>query len=170
MRAVFLMCILSSVLVGQLSAQSFETDSVSQSEILKLQFIIGKWKGNGWMIGADGKKSEFEQTENIQFKLDSTLILIEGFGQSNGKIIHNAMAIISYNQEYKNYTFQSYLQNGRKGEFKAEVINDSLYWYPYENMRYIITINEKGQWFEIGEMQRNNDWFRFFEMSLDRSE
>ncbi len=37
-------------------------------------------------------------------------------------------------------------------------------------MRYIITLNEKGQWFEIGEMERNNEWFKFFEMTLDRKE
>lgn len=168
MKIKILTFVFSSFLLGQSFAQSLETDSISKSEISKLNFITGNWKGQGWMMGADGKKSEFEQTEKIQFKLDSTVILIEGLGKSNGRIVHNAMAIVSYNKEGNNYAFQSYLQNGRKGEYKAELINDSLYWYPNKNMRYIITLNEKGQWFEIGEMERNEKWFQFFEMTLDR--
>jgi hypothetical protein len=35
-------------------------------------------------------------------------------------------------------------------------------------MRYIIYLNDKGQWHETGEMKRENDWFQFFEMTLDK--
>jgi len=35
-------------------------------------------------------------------------------------VTHNAMAIISYNKESDDYSFQSYLQNGRKGELNRE--------------------------------------------------
>lgn len=120
------------------------------------------------MMKPDGTKSEFEQTEKIEFKLDSTAILIEGKGKSGGTIIHNALAIISYDREDQHYTFQSYLHNGRKGQFKAELIRDKFFWYPNEKMRYIITLNDQGQWFEIGEYNRNGSWYQFFEMTLDR--
>ncbi len=96
---------LCSFLLSQTFAQSTETDKISQSEISKLNFITGHWEVQGWMMGADGKKSEFEQTEKIQFKLDSTAILIEGLGKYKGKIIHNAMAIVSFNKENNDYTF-----------------------------------------------------------------
>lgn len=108
------------------------------------------------------------QTETISFKIDSTAILIEGLGTSNGKVVHNAMAILSYNKADNNYTFHSYLANGREGKFKAELIDSKLYWYPMDNMRYIIFLNEYGQWYETGEMKRGEDWFQFFEMTLDR--
>ena len=156
------------MIIGMSFGQSFETDSISKYEVSKLDFITGKWKGNGWMMGADRKKAEFEQTEDIGFKLDSTVILIYGLGRNNGIIIHNAMAIISYNKKEKNYTFQSYLQNGRKGEFKGELVNGKFYWYPNENMRYIIELNEKDQWYEIGEIKQGENWYQFFEMTLDR--
>jgi len=162
--------LLTSILITNYSiGQSFETDSISQSEVSKLQFIIGKWEGKGWMMGPNGK-SEFDQTENIQFKLDSTAILIEGLGKTNGMVIHNAMAVVTFNKTDGDYTFQSYLQNGRKGEFKAELIDEKFYWYPNDNIRYIISLNDKDQWFEIGEMKRGESWFQFFEMTLDRVE
>jgi len=33
--------------------QMLETDSTSQAEISKLEFMVGKWKGSGWIIGRD---------------------------------------------------------------------------------------------------------------------
>ena len=168
MKRIALILGISLLFIGNSFSQSFETDSISKSEISKLEFLVGNWKGKGWLMGRDRTKSEFDQTEKIQFKLDSTAILIEGLGKSNGLITHNAMAIISYNKKDKNYTFQSYLQNGRKGEFKGELNDNKFYWYPNENMRYIIWINKNGQWYETGEFNREGKWFQIFEMTLDR--
>lgn len=148
-------------------AQSIKTDSISKSEISKLVFMVGNWEGKGWMMGKEGK-SEFEQTEIIQFKLDSTAILVEGQGKSGGMIIHDAMAILSYNKEDKNYAFRSYLKNGQNASFKSELIDNKLYWYPNENVRYIIWLNESGQWYEKGEFKRNGNWSQFFEMTLSK--
>ena len=159
--------VLTVLLINQSFSQSFETDSLSKSKISELAFMVGNWKGTGWMMGQGGK-SEFEQTEKIQFKLDSTAILIEGMGKANGKIVHNALAILTYNKTDNNYSFRSYLQNGQNAEFKAELIDKKLYWYPNENVRYIIWLDEKGQWYEKGEYQREDKWFQFFEMTLDK--
>lgn len=163
-----LILVISIFFMGHAFGQSHKTDSISKSEISKLAFMVGEWKGQGWMMRAGGVKSEFNQKENIQFKLDSTAILIEGVGKTKGKVIHNAMAIVSYNKQESNYTFQSYLQNGRKGEFKGELIDEKFYWYPNENIRYIIALNEKDQWSEIGQMLRNGSWYQFFEMILSK--
>jgi len=149
-------------------SQAPKTDETVKSEIQKLAFIVGEWEGEGWMMGRDGSRNSFTQSEHIQFKLDSTAILIEGLGKNNGQIIHNAMAIVAYNKQEKNYTFNSFLSTGHGGSFKAELKEDKFYWYPNENMRYIIYLNEKGQWYEIGEMKRQDSWFQFFEMTLDK--
>jgi len=163
--------ILTTLLIIFISNTSFsqqiETDSLSKSKISDLSFMVGNWKGNGWIIGKEGK-TNFEQIENIAFKLDSTAILIEGKGFANGKMVHDALAILTYNKEKNTYSFRSYLPNGRNQEFKAEWIEEKFYWYPNEQVRYIIWLNEKGQWFEIGEYQRENEWHQFFEMTLDR--
>lgn len=148
-------------------SQTIETDSISKAKMSELQFLVGNWEGKGWMKGREGM-SNFNQTENVQFKLDSTAILIEGIGKSNGKIIHNALAILTYNKEDDSFLFRSYLQNGQSADFKAEMIDKKLYWYPNENVRYIVWLNKEGQWHEIGEFKRGDDWFQFFEMTLDK--
>ncbi|MEO7443937.1 MAG: hypothetical protein ABIT96_04845 [Ferruginibacter sp.] len=150
------------------NAQDLQTNLSNKKEMEKLGFITGEWKGKGWIMEKDGQKHFFIQTENISFKLDSTAMLIEGMGMDNGKIIHNALAIITYNKTDSNYSFHSYLSNGMEGNFKAEVIGEKLYWYPIEGMRYIIYLNEKRQWYETGEMKRGEQWFQFFEMTLDK--
>ena len=162
--------LLISALIVLITCQSFgqlsQTDAVSKSKITKLNFMVGKWKGTGWMHGKEGK-SNFNQTEEISFKLDSSAILIEGVGKSNGKIIHNALAILTYNKEDDNYVFRSYLSNGQNAEFKAELIDERFYWYPNENVRYVIWLKENGQWYEKGEYKRDANWYQFFEMTLD---
>lgn len=158
------LCWMHAVAVGQ----NFETDSLSKAEISRLSFIVGEWEGTGWMMSPDGQKHPFQQTENVQFKIDSTAILIEGLGKAGEKVIHNALAVISLDKAQGGYAFQSYLSNGRGGNFKAELKEDTLYWYPGENMRYIISLNEKGQWAEVGEMNRDGNWFQFLEMTLDK--
>lgn len=149
-------------------SQSSETDSISKAKISQLDFMVGNWKGSGWMMGRDGQKSEFDQTEKIQFKLDSTMVLIEGLGTSQGKVVHNALALLTYNKEEDKLAFRSYLQNGQSSDFPAELIDDKLYWYPNPNVRYIIWTNEKDQWYETGEFKRGEEWMQFFEMTLDR--
>jgi len=162
---LILFCLICTL---QTYSQTPATDQMAKSEIQKLAFIVGDWEGEGWMMGRDGGKHSFTQTEKIQFKLDSTAILIEGLGKNNDQVIHNAMAIIAYNKQEKNYTFNSFLSSGHGGSFKAELKEEKLYWYPNENMRYIIYLNEKGQWYESGEMNRQDSWFQFFEMTLDK--
>lgn len=153
---------------GQSFSQSSETESTAKANISQLKFMVGDWKGTGWMMGRDGVKSEFDQKEKIQFKLDSTMVLIEGMGQANGKIVHNALALLTYNRDEDKLAFRSYMQNGQSGDFPAELIDGKLYWYPNPGVRYIIWINEKGQWYETGEFNRGENWTQFFEMTLDR--
>ncbi len=149
-------------------AQKSKTDTVAKQAISKLNFITGKWSGKGWIRGQDGKKHSFQQTEDIAFKLDSTALLIEGLGKSGKQVMHRALAIVTYNRGEKNYNFRSYLANGQHGVFKGELKDGKFYWYPQESMRYIITLNEKEQWYEIGEMKNDRDWFQFFEMTLNK--
>jgi len=151
-----------------LAAQNADTGKINQERIRQLSFLIGNWKGKGWMMMQDGKKHSFDQTEKVEFKLNETVLMIEGNGTAAGRNIHNALAIVNYDRNSNQLKFRSWLATGVSGEFKAEVKDGKFYWYPMENMQYIIWLNEKGQWYEIGEIKRNNEWVRFFEMTLDK--
>ena len=101
-----------------------------QAQMGKLDFLTGSWTGEGWIqMGPQGKE-DFTQTEQIQKKLDGTLLMIEGLGKSKGseeKVVHNAFAIISYDQQNGSYRFQSYLADGRQVEGGAQVDGDTLF-------------------------------------------
>lgn len=156
---------LNSMAIGQ---QTFEVNENAKAEVSRLSFLEGKWKGNGWMIAQDQKRYNFEQEENIEIKLGGTAILIEGLGTSEGIVIHNALAIIADAEGDGQYEFTSFLQNGRKGTFKAELIGEKLFWYPTEQVRYIIEISADGKWFEIGQYNAGGSWVKFFEMTLSK--
>lgn len=149
--------------------------TAKKEAIQKLSFLEGKWKGKGWIILQGGQKNEFDQTENVQRKLDGTVLLIEGLGKNGEKTIHNAMAVVSYNPQDSSYQFRSYLANGREGDYKAKVLGEGHFqWFletPRGMIRYDIIINEQKQWYEKGEFQMGeNNWFHFFEMTLNKIE
>ena len=93
-----------SLLIAQPTISQNHLDAMA-----KLEFLVGDWKGNGWMYVQGGQKISFEQTEKVQWKLDNSILLIEGKGLSEGKIVHDALAIISFNPNQSSYQFQSYL-------------------------------------------------------------
>lgn len=170
MKKSFFIILALVFLASMANGQSSETDLAAQTAVKKLNFLIGEWKGTGWMMGQDRVKRTFEQTEKVQLKLDSTAILVEGLGKSDGKVVHDALAVITYAGKSGQYDFQSFLPSGQKGTFKSELKEGVFYWYPTDFIRYIIQINDKGQWFEIGEFNQGDNWYPFFEMTLDRKE
>lgn len=149
-------------------SQMPEVDKIAQHEISKLAYLEGEWEGTGWMMIQDGSKHNFTQKEKIQLKLENTALYIEGKGYTDGKLIHDALGIITYSKEEGHFNLTSFLFSGRQGKFKAELIGEKLYWYPNEYIRYIIYLNEKGQWYETGEMNRGGSWVQFIEMTLDK--
>lgn len=141
-------------------------------EMQKLDFLVGQWEGSGWSGMPGGGREMFTQTEDIQWKLDQTIITIEGVGKQAGEKIHHAFAVISYNAADQNYSFQSYTFDGRGGNFRAELENDSTFvWFiPVQGreIRYTLQILGDDTWHEVGETKNGEEWIQFFEMNLDR--
>jgi hypothetical protein len=164
----FLLSAAICLAVVSISAQENQSDRESQPAMKQLEFMVGEWKGTGWMMGRDGNRHHFDQTEKVEYKLDNTVILVEGLGKTDGVVTHNALAIISYNKAVQNYSFHSYLSSGLENTFTGEMKEGAFTWYMNENMRYVLRINEDGQWDEKGEMNRGGQWFQFMEMKLDR--
>jgi hypothetical protein len=168
LKTAFTMALLTGSL--WVAAQQYQIDREAQSAMSRLGFIVGQWEGSGWIMGMERTKHTFSQTENVQFRLDSTVILVEGLGKTGEMVTHNALAVISFNKEGSGYHFNSYLSSGVGGTFTGELKEDAFYWYPNENIRYTIRINDEGQWYEKGEMNRGGEWFQFMEMTLDKTD
>ncbi len=161
-----------------------QTSASSQlTEMKKLDFLVGQWQGEGWYVVGPGKRRTFKQTENIQRKVDGLVLLIEGLGK--GKIddkgeevtIHSAFAAVSYDNEAKAFRWRAFakgkLAGGNWIDVEPKVSENKVVWgfrdAQAAEIRFTITLNEKGQWFEIGEVSSDGKtWQKFFEMTLNR--
>jgi hypothetical protein len=152
--------------------------ATQRAEMKNLEFLIGEWKGEGWMEFAPGQRRTFKGTEVVQSKLDGLLLTIEGThrGQVGGKgeevVVHTAFALVSYDDKVKRYRFQAFTGRGGYEDTEAKVSNGQLIWGmkvpQFGDMRYTIQRDAKDRWFEIGEVsQDGKEWRKFFEMTLE---
>ena len=56
--------------------------------------------------------------------------------------------------------------SGQNAEFEGELIDNKFHWYPNENVRYIIWLDDNNNWYETGEYKKGDAWSQFFEMTL----
>jgi hypothetical protein len=175
-----ILCVICLLVFGILTAYSQEnmTDQfdagLQKNEMSKLDKMVGKWSGAGW-IQQGAKREEFTGTENVQRKLGGLALLIEGrFTDKNqsDKVMHETLAVLSYNKRTKIYDFKTYLANGSGGEFTFVAKGENFEWslnFPGTKILYTISFKD-GVWNEIGKMSRDDGktWFQFFEMNLKK--
>jgi hypothetical protein len=140
------------------------------TEMKKLDYMIGEWKGTGW-IEREGGQQTFAGTETVQSKLNGLALLIEGnFKNKDGVAVHETLAILSYEEKTKNYNFRTYLANGAVGDYELKLIAGGWQWsiqFPKGSIRFTFKLTDKNEWFEIGEIsQDGKTWHKFFEMTL----
>jgi len=174
MRSTFLSVLLLFFSVVAF-AQMPEMSEEHRQALKELDFMAGKWAGSGWMFIQGGKRVTFEQTEDIQWKAGKAALAIEGKGHSEGKVIHDAFAVITYDPQRKAYDFNSVLASGMGGKFAARISAENTFEWtmevPGRTITYIITLNDKGQWYEKGMVKMGEGQaFQFFEMTLEKVE
>ncbi|MEQ9230757.1 MAG: hypothetical protein RIF46_08730, partial [Cyclobacteriaceae bacterium] len=101
--------LIGTLIVGQGVAQT--TEEVCKEKIKALSFMQGEWSGGGWMMTQETGRVEFTQTEQIELGLNGALVHIAGQGwDKEGKMIHNAMAIVSFDPTANEYAMHSFLE------------------------------------------------------------
>lgn len=146
-------------------------------EMKKLDQMVGQWKGTGWIDTQAGRQT-FQGTETVQKKLNGLALLVEGRftntspGAKPDEVIHETLAVLSYDEGSKGYKFNTYLAGGMKGEHELKLIDGGWQWFiqfPGGQIRYT-TKFDSGSWVEGGEMTRDGGatWRKFFEMTLKR--
>ncbi len=145
--------------------------ALQQAEMKKVENMVGQWKGSGW-IQQGATRETFTGTENVQRKIDGLALLIEGkFTNPEGKIIHETLAVLSYDTKNSKYPFNTYLASGRSGQYELKLMADNYEWgfqTPAGTIRYIIKI-ANDVWFETGEFSKDGKtWMKFFEMKLEK--
>ena len=149
--------------------------AIQIEEMKKLNFLVGEWRGDAWAMIEQGKRETAKQTETVKSKLDGTVMLVEGLGVSTadkGRIVHNALAVISYDLQKKSYRVSTYQASGVAIEAEGKLGNNTLEWgFKTERgtVRFTIRLTEKGEWHEVGDFsQDGKNWFKFIEMTLQK--
>lgn len=148
--------------------------ALHQDAMKKLDFLVGTWKGKAWYWMGPDQKHEVDQTETVEFRQQGVLMHVEGLGldAKTGAIVHDALAVISFDDVNRKYTFTSWAGAGRSGVSEAVIGENKLVWgmkHGPASVRYTIVLNDRGEWYEIGERSMDGaTWTRFFEMTLKK--
>lgn len=151
----------------------------ASEEMRKLDWMVGEWKGEATVQTGPGKTERVLQSERVQSKLGGKVLLIEGEGRRRlddgtaGEIVHDALAIVSWDERKKSYRFSTYLSNRSGADTTLDVpAPNSVVWgidTPRGRVRYTITRTDEGEWLESGEISREGAaWMKFFEMRLTK--
>lgn len=153
------------------------------TEMKKLAFLVGKWKGSGYIEFVPGQRRTFRETESVQSKLGGLLLLIEGTGKGKTPgsqedvTVHDALAVVVYDDQAKAFRWTAY--QAARGfvqsiDTHANVGDETVEWGFQDprsgSFRFTITLDKKKQWTEIGEISHDGQhWQKFFAMTLQRS-
>lgn len=145
----------------------------STNHMFGLKQLIGQWEGSGWMRMPDGKRVEFNQTEDIYSKLEGQLLVINGLGRdaSTDEKIFEAFGVINYSQQENVYKFNAYTNDGRHTLANFEVTPDGFnWWFDTGNgtVKYKAKVTSD-TWVEEGFYSPDEEnWYPFFKMELEK--
>lgn len=141
------------MLGGVLKAQERGPNIVAQQEAMqKLAFMAGNWSGPATVVmGREGPLA-ITQTEQVQFKLDGLVLLVEGKGlNAEGKVVFSALATISFDDASGTYRFRAH-NRGRYLETELKLKENGFTWgytagpLTVENVMHL---DADGAWVEI---------------------
>lgn len=169
-----------------------------QQEMMKLDWMIGRWEGSGWIdMGREGKR-EFQHTQTVRSKSGGLVLLLDGEGKAklDGSTICSNLRLLSFAPRDVTFRWQEFTADGTArmneahaqqrmlqvgfpptseesarvgaGTFRSDLLTSNEGW-----VRFTISLNAKGEWIETGEMMRSSNdeekWFRFLEILLHRT-
>jgi hypothetical protein len=164
------------------NAQPQQTPDTHKLKMSVLESWIGRWQGEGSMTTQTGEVKKSNVDEKIEYKLDNTLLLVEGVGKytdaaTNKEVIsHHALGVLSFDAATSQYKFRSYLKDGKSTDAWFNITAENQYQWGFDTpggkIRYSIVLDPvKKTWNEIGEFSRDgNAWRKFFEMNLKKIE
>jgi hypothetical protein len=151
----------------------------AQNENNPLSFMVGKWKGAGYMMTREGKQVA-NVTENVACQLDCAILSVEGIGTKEDSLthkqitVHHAFGVISKNPKNNNWVMRAY----KKGEvIDAEIVfvgEKVIRWeLPLPDnggtMRFTTDFTEPGKWKGAGEYSRDGkNWMTMSQTELTK--
>ncbi|WP_298021723.1 hypothetical protein [uncultured Parasphingopyxis sp.] len=149
--------------------------SAPQDHMVPFAWMVGEWQGEGWMLAPNGERLSFESQEIVSSRLSGAALLVEGRHHEPGhsdRVVHDAMAMITWDAGANEYRFRTALANGRGGNFLLQPTNEGFNWRmdtPRGQIVYTIE-HDDGVWTERGEIiEPGGRSIEIFGMTLHKS-
>lgn len=140
-------------------APSSATDTQRQA-MQKLAFLAGHWSGPITVVRGPGEPLHAVQSEEVEFKLDGLLMLVEGKSTSpDGKVQFNALATISYDDATKTYRFRAY-NEGQYIDTELTVAGNGFSWSFAAGPAHVVNtmhLTDRNEWQESTEVDMANN-------------
>jgi len=129
---------------------------VQREAMKKLAFLSGRWSGPVTVMRGPGQAQHLTQTEDVEYKLDGLVLLVEGKSTSQeGKTEFSALATISYDDSARRYQIRAY-NEGHYVDTELAVLADGFTWsFPAGPGRVVNTMHltAKDEWDEVSEFR-----------------
>jgi hypothetical protein len=147
---------------------------VQRDAMRKLSFLAGHWSGPISIIRGPGEPLHLAQTEDVQYKLDGLVLLIEGKSTSaDGRVLFNALATVSYDDASHTYRFRAY-NGGHYLDTELSVPDNGFSWSFASGPAHIANtmhLTAKGEWSETTDVTiGSNPPHRSVEMLLQHQQ
>jgi hypothetical protein len=166
---------LAVALTMSLTAQQPASNStdVQRQAMQKLSFLAGRWSGPITVNHGPGEPMRFTQTEDVEYKLDGLVVLIEGSSRTpDGKVMFNALATIAYDDFSKKYRIRAY-NAGHYVDEELTVHPDGFSWELESGPAHVSNImhlTAKSEWAETTDVAfGGNPAMRSMEMLLSHT-
>lgn len=147
-----------TVACSTLPAQQPQQNSadVQRQAMQKLAHLAGHWSGPVTITRGPGEPLHLTQTEEIAYKLDGLVLLIEGKStDSAGKAEFEALATIAYDDASRTYRIRAY-NDGHYMDAELDVNADGFSWgFPAGpvHVENTMELTAKGQWHETTDVK-----------------
>lgn len=149
--------------------------AVTQRQAMqKLSFLAGYWSGPVSIAAGRGGPFHLTQTEDVQYKLDGLVLLIEGKStNADGNTLFGALATIAYDDTSRTYRLRAY-NDGHYLDTELSVQDKGFSWGFTAGPAHIVNtmrLTDKGEWSEVTETTLgSNPPMRSVDMQLQKSQ
>jgi hypothetical protein len=155
-----------------LSLTAQQNVDAQREAMRKLSFMTGHWSGPVTIVRGPGEPLHLTQTEDIVYKLDGLVLLIEGKSTStDGKVPFSALATISYDDATHSYRFRAY-NDGHYIDTELSVSSGGFSWSFMSGPAHVVNtmhVTSKDEWNEVTEVTvGSNPPHRSVDMLLHR--
>lgn len=144
------------LLAGGLAAQQPGNSVAAQRAAMqKLGFLTGHWSGPVTITRGPGEPLHLTQTEQIEYKLDGLVLLVEGKSTgSDGEAQFEALATIAYDESAQAYRFRAY-NDGHYVDAPLTVEADGFSWVLEAGPAHVVNtmhLTGQGAWQETTDV------------------